>query len=307
MQVTKTRKELSDGSGLNTYFTYPLDYSLPGLSTDPIVQGIKKLQDEHFIYPVIEKVTTRLRGETEEVIQSELTSFRPDMALPSGVYIFKLAQPTQLDSFTRSSINGGGDFVKDDSYEKRLTFNQYDDHGNLLEQARNSDVVSSYVWGYNSIYPIAEVINAKRNDVFHTSFEDSGGSTTAMTGNKSFNGGTFTKPLSGLTNGTYTLSYWQYTSGQWVFHSSSVTVSSGTYSISISGQLDEVRFHPSNAQMMTYTYDPQIGMTSACDANNIVSYYEYDAFSRLKRIRDKAGNILKLMNYNLMKRSGSTY
>lgn len=59
--------------------------------------------------------------------------------------------------------------------------------------------------------------------------------------------------------------------------------------------IDELRLYPKGAQMTTYTYQPLIGITSKCDVGNHISYYEYDAFSRLHRIRDHPG----AYNYNL--------
>lgn len=61
---------------------------------------------------------------------------------------------------------------------------------------------------------------------------------------------------------------------------------------------DDIRFHPSDASMTTYTYAPLIGMTSQSDANNLPTYYEYDDFGRLKLIRDHKKNILKTFEYN---------
>ena len=61
---------------------------------------------------------------------------------------------------------------------------------------------------------------------------------------------------------------------------------------------DDIRFHPSDASMTTYTYAPLIGMTSQSDANNLPTYYEYDPFGRLKYIRDHERNILKTFEYN---------
>ena len=61
---------------------------------------------------------------------------------------------------------------------------------------------------------------------------------------------------------------------------------------------DDIRFHPSDASMTTYTYAPLIGMTSQSDANNLPTYHEYDDFGRLKLIRDHKKNILKTFEYN---------
>jgi len=62
--------------------------------------------------------------------------------------------------------------------------------------------------------------------------------------------------------------------------------------------IDEVRLYPADAQMVTYTFDPLIGMTSQCDPNNRVVYYEYDGLQRLKLVRDQFGNVVKTYEYN---------
>lgn len=65
--------------------------------------------------------------------------------------------------------------------------------------------------------------------------------------------------------------------------------------------VDEVRLFPAGAQMTTYTYQPAAGITSQCDANNRISYYEYDGLQRLKLIRDQEGNVVKTFEYNYKK------
>src|SRR5699024_1058126 len=93
----------------------------------------------------------------------------------------------------------------------------------------------------------------------------------SKTGHKSRLGG-YTKSLSGLGKGSYTLSYWKKSGNTWNIHRSSVNVSGGNYSINLTGQVDEVRFYPSAAQMITYTYDPLVGMTSQCGTGDRVIY-----------------------------------
>lgn len=61
--------------------------------------------------------------------------------------------------------------------------------------------------------------------------------------------------------------------------------------------IDELRLYPIDAQMTTYTYDPLIALTSQCDINNKITYYEYDRFGRLKLIRDHDKNIVKAFEY----------
>lgn len=62
--------------------------------------------------------------------------------------------------------------------------------------------------------------------------------------------------------------------------------------------VDEVRLFPKNAQMTTYTFDPLIGMTSVCDPNNRIVYYEYDGLQRLRLLKDQYGNVTKTLDYN---------
>jgi len=65
--------------------------------------------------------------------------------------------------------------------------------------------------------------------------------------------GFYTKTLSGLDAGSYTLTYWQKSGspGRWLV--CLVTVTGGTYTIgaspAINAQIDDVRFYPSTAQM----------------------------------------------------------
>lgn len=69
-------------------------------------------------------------------------------------------------------------------------------------------------------------------------------------------------------------------------------------SVDGSGDIDELRCYPANAQMETYTYSPLIGMTSHCDVGNRVTYYSYDVLGRLSFARDQDGNIVKTYQYH---------
>jgi YD repeat-containing protein len=62
--------------------------------------------------------------------------------------------------------------------------------------------------------------------------------------------------------------------------------------------IDELRLHPTDAVMTTYTYLPLIGITSITDPRNSTSYYDYNDFGKLKTIKDEDGNILETYEYN---------
>ena len=78
-----------------------------------------------------------------------------------------------------------------------------------------------------------------------------------------------------------------------------VNPAGGTITVSGSGSIDELRLYPEKeSQMITYTYKPLAGISSICDANNRILYYEYDELQRLILIRDQDRNIVKKFSYN---------
>lgn len=185
--------------------------------------------------------------------------------------------------------------------QSRMMLNFYDSYGNLTEQQKTSGPKVSYQWGYSGQYPVAGVINAPAKDVFYDSFEEGNGTPATLNDGKTglySHTGTYSKTLTGLDNGNYILSYWLKSAGVWSLQTSTVTVSAGSYVISLSTQVDDIRFYPVNAQMTTYTYDPIVGMTSSADTKCQITYYLYDKLNRLINIKDKDGNIIKHTDYH---------
>ena len=62
--------------------------------------------------------------------------------------------------------------------------------------------------------------------------------------------------------------------------------------------LQSLRDDFSTSMVTTYTYDPLIGVTSITDPKGYTIYYEYDAFNRLKQVKDADGNILSENEYH---------
>lgn len=53
-----------------------------------------------------------------------------------------------------------------------------------------------------------------------------------------------------------------------------------------------------DAQIVSYTYYPMIGVASQTDAKGKVTYYEYDGFQHLKNVKDQNGNIIQSYTYH---------
>ncbi len=296
LQTTRIITTNSKGEKESVYMKYPLDYGLTGTVTDITSQGVKLLQDNHLINPVIEKYIQKSNQDNSNLrtTSASFTTFKSDRSLPDKVYNW---EPTQLPGNFIPTVINESSVNKSTDYNPHITHVNFDSNGNLIEKRVQDNAIESYTWDYSLTYPTAKVFNAPAKDIFYTSFEEDGDSNESRTGRKSKTGG-FTKSLTGLTPGVYILSYWRKPGSTWEYVQSEQTVAGSSFNISLSGHIDEVRFYPKNARMTTYTYDPLIGMTSQCDISNRITYYEYDDFGRLYLIRDHNRNIVKKICYN---------
>ncbi|MFC0317943.1 MULTISPECIES: RHS repeat domain-containing protein [Olivibacter] len=212
----------------------------------------------------------------------------------------------------------------------RVRHHAYDSRGNVLTSSLEKGTLVSYLWSYNAQYPVAEVKNASQVDIAYAGFEAEGkgnwnyaGAPVAATNNpagrKVYNlsGGALSK--SGLTAAReYVMTYWVQGATRptlklgGTVNTASTAVSTykgwtqyrlqfkGVTSVELSGAVvvDEIRLHPLEASMTTYTYDPLFGMTSVTDPSGRTVYYVYDGLGRLSESRDMEGKLLESYNYN---------
>jgi hypothetical protein len=299
LQATRITRTMDDVEYVDNII-YPPDYG----SLSSTTGGIKNLKDRSVINVPVEKYTVkRATGQTTgKVISGTLTQFKTDTTLPDAVYSLKLSQPLAEASFTPSN-NFHDSFNPSSSYEKRLSYHSYDGLGNIIEVSKNNDTHVAYIWGYSGSRPIAEVKNATKDQVFHTSFEEltTNVSSESKTGDKSYTAAyTVVPPASG----TFKLTYWQKVgTGAWT--PVETTISSNTNIGGTGTLIDEVRVYPSTAQMTTYTYDITAGMTTMTDVNNLVTRYHYDALKRLQYVTDHNGKVLKTYTYHYKNQTGN--
>lgn len=292
LQASTVTKSIDDTEFVDRMI-FPPDY---GSMSSPVA-GIKNLVNRNMINKPIERYTIKRKtGEaTGSVIDGSVTTFKPDRPLPDAVYSMKISKPLSETALIRSNISTGS-FNPDPSYERRITYHNYDYAGNISELSKEKDMHVVYLWGYSNTRIIAEVRNASLNQVFHTSFEDIKVNTSdsAFTGKRSWAGSYIIAPPSA---GTYRLSYWLKSDlrAPWSLRETTI---SGSTTIGGAGMLiDEVRIHPHDARMITYTYDIPSGVRSINDANNLVTRYNYDALGRLQWIKDHNGYIQKSFSY----------
>jgi hypothetical protein len=293
-------------------------------NADGELKPILQLQDE-YDNALIEKTDWK----NSNLLSAGFTHY-DYMANPSGfVYpqkarIIDLLVPSASFTLTGTSSNDQS-VVADSRYSDLSSFAF--NYANLAHITKRDAVTESYLWDYSNQYPVAKADNATEAQIAFSSFESDGkgnwdytsggvrSDSGSVTGTKAYTLVTSNIQRTALDSSkTYMLTYWVKNNGGTV----SVDGGSGgtllltkngwklygkdihgdtTLTISGSGVIDELRLYPKNAQMTTYTYDPLIGMTGQCDANNRIIYYEYDSLGRLLLIRDHDKNILKKNQY----------
>jgi hypothetical protein len=298
LQVKQQISFDSNNDSLKTNFKYPIDYAGTAAYDSMIKRNI--------IAPII----AQSRYKNSNFLDSVKTNYYN--------WTSSFVSPQTVESK-----------VLTNNLETRLRFIAYDAKGNTLSVSKENDIKNSYIWDYNNSYPIAQVVNADTGSIAYTSFEADGKGNwsfsgtpvtnyTAPTGEKAYTlTGWNDITKSGLnTSSTYIVSYWTMNgsaysisgtisgypiSGRsvngWKYFEYKITGQSAL-TISGTGTIDELRLYPATAQMITYCYKPLIGMQSQCDANNRITYFEYDNFNRLFLIRDQDKNIVKKLCYN---------
>lgn len=331
IQPTAITVSQSDGSEKVTVITYAGDYDT---STGPVF--IKNMVRDHLLAYPIEKVTYRKMGGVVSILSGSVEKYKTEnAALKEETLILENNSPLSATNFkfsNRSTYNiipplgTKSVYSVDNHYKSRVFFYDYDLSGNLLQGAQVDNNPICYIWNYNNEYPVAEIRGASLTDVAYTSFEAdnkgywsyAGNTTldlTAPTGTRVYalSGGQVIK--SGLDiSESYLLTYWAKggdathisggaativrTNNGWNFYSRKL---SGTSTLTLAGTgiyLDEVRLCPANSTIITYTYEPLVGITSQADNGGRIIYYQYDLLNRLQFIRDMDGNILKLYDYS---------
>lgn len=319
LQPTSVKSINSKGEILREKIKYAQQYSMGGTQSDDA--GINKLIEKNIVTPIETFESKESVSSGENVLGGTITTYGIN-SFPKEVFKLNLNSPLSINQFNPSVLNANGSFSKDGNYISKATL-EYDGIGNLTGAKKSNDVKLSYLYDYLRAYPIAECTNTDEADIAYTSFEADGignfttiagsavADATAPTGKKSYplSSGTISRTIN--ASKTYIVSLWKTgtvnITGS-TLYSTGRTINGWTYveylvsnatnlTITGSGNIDELRLYPKNAQMTTYTYEPLVGITSQCDVNNNITYYEYDEFGRLKSIRDKDRNIIKTFDY----------
>ncbi len=254
------------------YTTHPEDY----LSDDGFIDTLVL---NNITGVPIERVTVKSDRSTSEVIGGSAYSYFDGSedngngkGFPRKEYVLEFpdGNPIPLESFKFSNnvdsgvlpIRGPGrntTFVKDSRYVERVSYDCYDEYGNLLQYHVSGDIDITYAWGYDGVYPVARFDNLS---------------------DSAFRANTVLKGYVDRLDDSGDLSV-------------------GGAREDLKALNDSIRSSlPSGVMVTTYTYEPLRGMSSQTDPNGITTYYEYDIFGRLEAVRDDDWNIVEGYDYH---------
>ena len=300
-----------------------------GLSGAPAF-GLATLVNKHMVSVPVEHQQWIRTGADSAVVGGDVTHFTG--LRPARIFALTPTVPLLPSQFLSSQLQGT--FQQDARYVERVAFPLYSSLGSLLQQRVAQAPTSSYLWGHAESKLIAEARNASYSQIAFTSFEnDASGNwqydttrivSTHFTGTQAYGlDGTPAGAVrrAGLPAGAYELLVWCHgsnipqltgvssqpadllaTAGDWHQYRFRLSAAANaTLTLTTQGSyiwIDELRLAPMGAQLVSYTHDPLVGITSQTDASGRTITYEYDAVGRLVRTRDEQGRLLSQQAYH---------
>lgn len=149
-QVTEASTETSDGRVQTSKTFYPADRV-----GDPVADEMLS----RFIIAAPLETRSLLDGKVlvaSKTDYQEYTGVGQTIILPSSLSIAELEQPVLESTFNTNASN---------YYKLRLELLDYDTKGNLLSHKQPGGRITSYIWDYDGLFPVAKVENATYADL----------------------------------------------------------------------------------------------------------------------------------------------
>ncbi|MPL56591.1 hypothetical protein SDC9_02077 [bioreactor metagenome] len=153
-----------------------------------------------------------------------------------------------------------------------VSYDFYDNKGNLLEFRKSNGVPTAIIWGYNNNYPIAKIEGARYadvasyvNEIINYSNQDNNPTEFNLSKEESEN--LLISSLNNFRNKSELLKY----------------------------------------RITTYSYNPLIGVTTITNPNGLIEFYKYNNFNKLDKILDVNNNIIKEFKYKFSSINPSSF
>lgn len=209
-------------------------------------KGNQLMVDKNMIGIPLETITKKTMGSNTKILSREETIYPTTMGTPQAG---NLVLPLSKKSY---------DVLNTNTSYTDVTYDKYDDKGNILQYTMKDGTPITILWGYNQTLPIAKIEGMTYGQV------SASGAVTAIVAASNYDGADPSKEnilLTALNN----------------FRKHQIMV---------------------GKKVTTYTYRPLIGVSSITPPSGIREHYIYDTANRLEKVVDATGNILKEYRYN---------
>ncbi|WP_337968716.1 hypothetical protein [uncultured Flavobacterium sp.] len=256
-EILKNAKEHKKTT--NYFYNYDSNYQLKRSQTKS--SSLETLETKYFYAPDPEMANEPFRAEMVSKfmigIPLDTQTFNSTTKLSEQKTTYENSAETSnlLVPKYISSNKGAGNLVATD---KKITFDKYDDKGNVLQYTPEGGLPVAIIWGYSRTQPIAKVENATYAQI------------SSYVANL--------QTLSDADNDN--------------------CITSTCKEQILRTALNTFRTSFTQGMVSTYTYNPLVGVTSITDPKGISTYYEYDYLGRLKFVKDKDQNVLQKYCYN---------
>lgn len=179
--IVKRATNLPGGRTMSESYRYACDIPVTVATTaSPLTAPIQFLRDKNIIGTPIESIQSYTdQGQAEKVTAARLIKYKAinnQVVLPWKESLLELNSPilrTQFTLFQTNNVNGNESDINDSRYSERI-INRYNVNGKVTQKiaAQDTSRRQSYIWGYKSEYPIAEIKNSSINEFYSQNFEE---------------------------------------------------------------------------------------------------------------------------------------
>jgi hypothetical protein len=163
LQLLNTIELNSKGDEITRTSSYPLDYSVANADL-----AINQMMSDKFMHGKVIMQTTSVKkagSSVSLVTAATINKYQASTSNPLTSTI-SLKEITALETTTGVAaplyVPSSGNYPT--GFQPKILFEKYDAFGNILQMRKNSDVIYSYIWGYNNSYPVAEIVGASHTD-----------------------------------------------------------------------------------------------------------------------------------------------
>ncbi|SMO74108.1 hypothetical protein SAMN06265171_1062 [Chryseobacterium rhizoplanae] len=173
--------------------------------------------------------------------------------------------PTPQAQYLLLPLSGIAYNIENNTPSTEITYNWYDEKGNVLQYTTKEGTPVTIIWGYNKTQPILKIEGVDYRKVLGFPGLDD----LILVSDKDADPAKFDLQPANTED-------------------------------TLINKLDQFRNIPEMAgyQVTTYTYDPLVGVRSITSPSGIRESYVYDSANRLEKVIDVNGKVLKEMKYN---------